>query len=83
MSWSNMTHGGTMKTGPQSNVYDYSTGNWNNTEAVPPDFRLEKPPFSAVSIDLIGETFEQRLVRLGKIAGKRQLPDGDSGREIH
>lgn len=57
-----------MKTGKQSNVFDYNTGDWNNTEAVPMDFRTEKPPFAAVNVDLRGETFEQRLVRLGKIA---------------
>lgn len=57
-----------MKTGSQSNVFDYDTGSWNNQEAVPQDFKTEKPPFSAVSVSLRGESFEEQLLRLGKIA---------------
>lgn len=55
-----------MKTN-QSDVYDYSTGAVNTYEAVPPTTTLAKPPFAAVSANLLNETFEERLCRLGKI----------------
>jgi hypothetical protein len=63
-----------LKTGPQSDVFDYNTGEWNNTEAVPQTFNPEKPPFAAVAANLLNESFEERLYRLGKL----RRPDEDN-----
>ena len=61
-----------MKTGSQNRVFDYDTGSVDtNSGPIPQDFKLEKPAQASVDIDLIGETFEQRLVRLGKIAPRK------------
>jgi len=62
-----------MKTGPQSNIFDYNTGEWNHHDGViPQTTSLVKPPFAAVTTSLLGETFEEQLIRLGKI----RKPDG-------
>lgn len=66
-----------MKTGPQSNYFDYDTGAVNTDEVIPQQFRTEKPEFAAVQIDLKGESFEERLIRLGKIAKKVETPPHD------
>lgn len=63
-----------MKTGPQSNVFDYDTGEWNQNEVIPQDFKVEKPTFSSVSVALNGESFEDQLIRLGKIAKRGTYP---------
>jgi hypothetical protein len=60
-----------MKTGPQSNYFDYDTGAVNTDEVIPQQFRVEKPAFAAVQISLSGETWEEQLIRLGKI---RNIP---------
>ena len=67
-----------MKTGNQSRVFDYDTGSVDtNSGPIPQDFKLEKPAQASVDIDLIGETFEQRLVRLGKIAPRPEDRGGN------
>src|SRR5215207_7227771 len=65
--------GGTMKTGSQSNIFDYDTGNWNHQDGDQKQTtNMTKPPFAAVTTSLLGETFEEQLIRLGKIRN----PDG-------
>jgi hypothetical protein len=56
-----------VKTGPQSNYFDYDTGVWNDTESIPQDFNPYKPFFSSVLRSLLEETLEEQLIRLGKI----------------
>jgi hypothetical protein len=64
-----------MKTGPQSNYFDYDTGVWNDTESIPQDFKTEKPHFMAVKRSLLGETFEEQLIRLGKIQKPKNIKE--------
>jgi hypothetical protein len=62
-----------MKTGSQSNIFDYDTGNWNHQDGDQKQTtNMIKPPFAAVTTSLLGETFEEQLIRLGTI----RKPDG-------
>jgi hypothetical protein len=68
-----------MKTGRQNNIFDYDTGDWNNTEVIKQDFRLEKPAFATVDIDFRDETFAERLYRLGKVRRPSEQSDQGNG----